>query len=291
MPIKVKHSLPAPVIVTAETGCGCLLVDCPIVPLPPGEWLALNARFVARPEVVRRDVWLKFETSDLKPVVRRVPTVVAMYPHLDVDPKGLVFESSNGEPASTVMKVRMHQKDGEAVIASPRFLGLPDNLRIEEVKHVERRPCEFGVTATDWTIALRCRPPTDVRQETGEFYVGGATDRPPVRIAMSFVRSQAVLVVPAKHFFGSIPREEIATCRSILRRRDGKAFKIVDIRSTNPSFQARVLPESPVAGDDGLFVGIRFRPTRTGSQAATIVLRTDVLDSPEVTLTVEGSCE
>ena len=53
LPIKIRHSLGQAAVVKAETGCGCLIVDCPSGPVPPGEWMPLSARFVTRPEIVR----------------------------------------------------------------------------------------------------------------------------------------------------------------------------------------------------------------------------------------------
>jgi hypothetical protein len=289
VPIKVRHSLASPAIVTAETGCGCLLVDCPATPLGPAEWLTLNARFSARPEAVRRDVWLKFEAADHAPVERRVPTVIAMYPHLEVDPPALVLESSNGEPTPVAIKVRLRCRNGEPEVAVPRFLGLSDDLKIEKVTLTEREPPEFGVKSQTWLATLRCRPPVDSSREAAEIYVGGALDRPPVRLAVSYVRPQAVLVTPSRHYFGSIPLQEIATCRSIVRRRDGKPFHVSEIRSSHPSFQATVM-NGPLE-DGGLTLRIRYRPTRTGAESGTILLRTDAPDSPEVSIAVEGSGE
>ena len=134
VPIKVRHGLPGPAIVKAETGCGCLTVDCPSTPLAPGDWLPLTARLRTRPEIARRDVWLAFEAAGARPVTRHLPTVVAMYPHLEVDPAAIMIESQDGGPAAVSLRVRMNRPPGLSEPVSPRFLGVPANLRIEKVE-------------------------------------------------------------------------------------------------------------------------------------------------------------
>jgi hypothetical protein len=221
-----------------------------------------------------------------------LPTVLVMFPHLEVDPKGLLFESSAGTAFAASLNVRMNQErrdDSDAL--APRFLGVPDNLRIEKVELLGRNLSEHGVASSEWNVTLRGQAPADVSQESGEFYVGGDANRPPARVTVTYARSHVVLAVPSRLLFGSVPREEIANCRSIVRRRDGKPFKIREIRSSNPSFQAKILPESAAAGDSGLTLGIRFRPTRSGPELGTILMRTDAPDSPEVSIVVEGSGE
>ncbi|HEX3316259.1 MAG TPA: hypothetical protein VHR72_15280, partial [Gemmataceae bacterium] len=170
-----------------------------------------------------------------------------------------------------------------------RFLGLSDGLLIEKVERFGRRPDEFGVDSETWIATLRGRPPTDSSREADEIYVGGAIDRPPVRVAVSYVRPQAVLVTPSRHFFGSVPLQEIAICRSIVRRRDGKPFHVSEIRSSHPSFQATAAEGA--TEDGGVTLRIRFRPTRTDAVSGTITLRTDAPDSPEVSIALEGSGE
>ena len=209
-----------------------------------------------------------------------------MMPYLDVDPKGLLIESTAGAS----MNVRISQL-GESDIAEPRFLGVPDNLRIEKGERVVRRLSEFGVTCAEWTVTIRGRAPADGSQETDEFYVAGDPNRPPSRVTVTYARSHVVLAVPSRLFFGSVPQTEVATCRSIVRRRDGKLLTVRAIRSSNPAFQANILPATATAGDSGLTVGIRFRPTRSGAQTGTISLSTDAPDSPEVMIAVDGSGE
>jgi hypothetical protein len=289
VPIKVRHGLPRPATVKAETGCGCLTVDCPPTPLAPGEWLPLSAHLRTRPEIARRDVWLTFEPAGARPVIRRVPTAVAMYPYLEVDPTALLIESHDGEPGAVSLRLRMNRPPGSSAPISPRFLGVPANLHIEKVELAGQTTTEFGVVSADWTVAIRGHAPTDVSRETDEFYLAGETDRPPVRVAVVYARTRAVLAVPSRHFFGSVPREEAATCRSIVQRRDGKPFHLSEIRSSNPSFQATLSGER--TGDGGLTLRIRFRPTHAGAESGTITMRTDAPDSPEVTIAVEGSGE
>ena len=110
-----------------------------------------------------------------------------------------------------------------------------------------------------------------------------------MKVTVAYARSRAVLAVPSRHFFGSVPREEVATCRSIVQRRDGKPFHLSDVHSSNPSFQATLLDEP--TGDGRITLRIRFRPTRTGAESGTITMRTDAPDSPEVSIAVDGSGE
>jgi hypothetical protein len=83
--------------------------------------------------------------------------------------------------------------------------------------------------------------------------------------------------------------QEIAICRSIVRRRDGKPFHVSEIRSSHPSFQATAAEGA--TEDGGVTLRIRFRPTRTDAVSGTITLRTDAPDSPEVSIALEGSGE
>lgn len=143
----------------------------------------------------------------------------------------------------------------------------------------------------EWIVTIRGQAPTDGSQEADEFYVAGDTNRPPAKVTVTYARPHVVLAVPSRLFFGAVPCQEIANGRSIVRRRDGKPLTVREIRSSNPSFQARILPGTPTAGDSGLMVAIRFRPTHSGSESGTILMRTDAPDSPEVRIAVEGSGE